>query len=623
MMRTVRRSLRAKIVMVVLLTTFAALAVSAVALLIYEVRNYGAFLVEDATTQAELLADITAPALAFDDPAAAETNLALLSRRREIDAAAVYAPDGSLFATYTRTPDTKVPPLGPAGSTIEGTALTVFHPVVQNDQVLGTVYLRSSYDLGDRVLDYLLILLGVMLPSFLVAMLISLWLAGGVTNPLQSLTGVARHIIERRDFTRRAARTTDDEIGVFVDAFNAMVAEVGQRAEDLEASNRALQQETEERRQAEIALRHADQRKDEFLATLAHELRNPLAPMVNAMTLLESPAVDPNMAKRAHGIMRRQLTQMVRLVDDLLDVSRITSGKLVIRKQPVELSQIVQNAVDTARPLIDERGQKLSVQLPHEPIHLAADAVRLSQVFSNLLNNAARYSDPGTTITLRAAVDDDGVRVSVADEGVGIPPESLASIFEMFTQGDSSRRGQTGLGVGLALARRLVELHGGTIVAASRGSGKGSEFTVILPPAREPAADPSAAPADPGPPRARRILLVDDNVDFATSMSFLLQGLGHEVRVAHDAAHAIEVARELRPELGFLDLGLPDKSGYELATELHAQPESASTVLVAVSGWGQPRDRERSRAVGFALHLVKPVELSSIRAAIAALVSNA
>jgi signal transduction histidine kinase/ActR/RegA family two-component response regulator len=622
MLDAVRRSLRAKIVIVVLLTTFAALAVSAVALLVYETRNYGAFLLRDAATQAQLLADITVPALAFDDPAAARTNLEILSQRGDIDAAAVYSADGTLFATYARSPDMEFPALGPAGSTIEGRTLTVFQPIVQNEEVMGSLYLRSSYDVGSRLVDYLMILLGVMVSSFLVATLMSLWLAGGVTNPLRALTDVVRHIIERRDFARRAPRTTDDEIGVFVDAFNTMVAEVGQRAEALEASNRALQQETEERRQAEIALRRADQRKDEFLATLAHELRNPLAPMVNSMALLEQPGIGAAAAERAHGIIRRQLGQMVRLVDDLLDVSRITSGKLGVRKERIELAQVVQNAVDTARPLLEKLGQSFSIKLPRDAVYLQGDAVRLSQVFANLLNNAARYSEPGQKVSLRATVDGDCVRVVVADQGMGIEPGNLETIFDMFTQGEGNDRAQGGLGVGLTLARRLVELHGGKIVAESRGKGQGSAFTVTLPATTMPPAQEATVPAKTPNSKPHRILLVDDNVDFATSMSTLLQGLGHEVRIAHDAAAALAVAREQRPELGFLDLGLPDKSGYELATELRAQPETASTVLVAVSGWGQPRDRERSRDAGFAMHLVKPVELQSINAAIAALVQD-
>jgi signal transduction histidine kinase/ActR/RegA family two-component response regulator len=619
MLTAARRSLRAKVVIVVMLTTLAALAVSASALLVYETRTYSTFLLDDAGTLADLLADITAPALAFDDAAAAQTNLELLSSRQEVSAAAVYSANGELFARYARSPDESFPPLGPPGSTVDGRTLVVFEPVVQNDEVLGTVYVRSSFPIGDQVMDYILILIGVMMASLAVAALMSLWLAGSVTGPLQALTEVARHVVERRDFTRRARRTTNDEIGVFVDAFNTMLAEVGARAADLEASNEALRQETEERRHAEIALRRADQAKDEFLATLAHELRNPLAPMVNAITLLEAPIAAKDVTTRAHGILRRQLTQMVRLVDDLLDVSRITSGKLVVRKQTVELSQVVQNAVDTARPLLDERRQTIAVWLPNEPVYLQADPVRLAQVFSNLLNNAAKYSSPGMQIGLRAAVEGGSVRIRVEDKGAGIGADELGRIFEMFSQGTSSGASQSGLGVGLALAKRLVELHGGNIVAESPGVGRGSVFTVTLPAMAALAASRSVSNPAPSARQARRILLVDDNVDFATSLSFLLQSVGHQVGIAHNANAALAVARELKPEIGFLDLGLPDVSGYELARALRTQPETANTLLVAVSGWGQQRDRERSREAGFALHLVKPVELTSIENVIATL----
>jgi signal transduction histidine kinase/CheY-like chemotaxis protein len=622
MLSTVRRSLRSKIVWVVLSTTLVALAVSGAALLLYETRSYGEFLVSDALTQAEILADITAPALVFDDPAAATANLKPLARRREIEAAAVYSKNGEPFATFSRSPEYRFPPLGAAGTTVEGTTLSVFQPVTQNGEVIGTVFLRSSYGIGNRIRDYFLILVGVMLPSFAVAAFLSLWLARSVTNPLESLTGVARHVVEHRDFTRRAPRTTNDEVGMFVEAFNTMLTEVGRRAEALEQTNRALQQETEERRQAEVALRRADQLKDEFLATLAHELRNPLAPMVNAVTLLESPHLKPEMVTPAHGVLRRQLAQLVRLVDDLLDVSRITSGKLVIRKEPIELSQVVTSAVETARPLLEQRNQRLTVELPERPVRLHGDLVRLSQVLSNLLNNAAKYSEPGTAVALSASVAGDSVRVKIADQGMGIAPESLGAIFGMFSQAATAHTAQTGLGVGLALARKLVELHGGTIVAESPGKGRGSVFTVTLPVvdpvATMPVAEARVKPAAPNS-TSRRILLVDDNVDFARSMSILLQRAGHSVGIAHDAESALVVARELRPEIGFLDIGLPGVNGHELAGMLRSQPESAETVLVAVSGWGQPSDRERSRAAGFAQHIVKPVEFEKMLAAVAEL----
>jgi CheY-like chemotaxis protein len=355
---------------------------------------------------------------------------------------------------------------------------------------------------------------------------------------------------------------------------------------------------------------------------LAHELRNPLAPMVNAVGLLDAPGAGTAIVRRARGILRRQLAQMVRLVDDLLDVSRITRGKLIIRKHPTELTQIVRNAIDTARPVLDECQQTLTVELPDEPVYVEADSVRLAQVFSNLLNNSARYSERGKQIKLAARVLDGQVEVRIEDQGVGIAPETLPIIFEMFSQGGSIERTQSGLGVGLGLAKRLVELHSGTIEAHSEGIGQGSVFTVRLPVVPMPQA--TCTPVRPltMATRRHRILLVDDNVDFATSLSLLLEAIGHQVRTAHDAAEALVVARELKPEVGFLDLGLPEVSGYDLARQLRAQPESAHTVLVAVSGWGQARDRERSREAGFSLHLVKPVELQSIQAALSTLVQS-
>lgn len=623
MLKTIRRSLRMKVVSIVLLTTLAALLVSTFALLTYEVENYGEFLVSDAITQADILAGITAPTLEFDDPDAAKKALELLSNRPAIRAAAIYAPDGQLFATFSRSQAERFPPLGAPGARIDSGTLTLFHPVIKNDAVLGTVYLLSSYDVGARLQDYVVILLSVLAVSLLVATLISLALAGNVTGPVRAVTDVARQVMDRRDFTLRAQRTTEDEIGVLVDAVNGMLAEVGRRADALEASNRALQQETDERRSAEAALLIADRHKNEFLATLAHELRNPLAPMVNALRLMQMPPSDPTQAKRAHAMLERQLKQMIRLVDDLLDVSRITSGKLTVRKQPVELATVVQSAVDTARPLLDERRHVLAVHLPSQPVYLQADAVRLSQVFSNLLNNAAKYSETGGTVSLSAAVNGATVRVRVDDRGIGIAPEVLPTIFDMFTQGDGSvERSPTGLGVGLALAKRLIELHGGSIEARSEGLGKGSSFVVTLPVMAALASERGepAEPVEALPNKPRRILLVDDNVDFATSLALLLESGGHDVRVAHDAEQALEAARDFRPEIGFLDLGLPKISGYDLARTLHAQPENADCVLVAVSGWGQARDRLRSQEAGFVLHLVKPVELQSIEAVLSTLV---
>jgi signal transduction histidine kinase/CheY-like chemotaxis protein len=621
-LQAINRSIRSKVIAVVLATTLVALLVSTLVLLSYEIDNYREFTASDLVTQADIVGGTTAPSLRFNLPDAATDTLALLENRPGILAAAIYTPDGELFATYGGEGGAVFPPYSTRGGPhVDGNTLTLFQPIIEDGSQLGTIYLAASYDIYDRVQDYLLILVTVMLVSLLVAAFISVWLQGGVTEPVLAVTDTARRIIEQRDFTLRARRTTDDEVGVLVDAFNAMLAEVAQRTDALEAANRALQQETEERRSAEAALRLADQRKDEFLAMLAHELRNPLAPMVNALGLIASPKADPTITQRAYSIIERQLAHMVRLVDDLLDVSRITRGKLVIRKQSVELASVVQSAVDTVRPLIETREHALTVTLPNQPVYLQADPVRLSQVFSNLLNNSAKYTEKGGRINFTATVVGSSVRVVIADDGIGISADSLPKIFQMFAQGDNSaERTQAGLGVGLALARQLIELHSGTIEAESPGLGLGSRFIVTLPVmAALTAQRPASADLPAGQRERHRILLVDDNVDFAESLELLLSGMGHEVRVAHEAEGALVTAAQFRPDFAFLDIGLPLVNGYELARRMRAQPESAATILIAVSGWGQEQDRRQAEEAGFALHLVKPVELKSIETALESL----
>ena len=601
---------------IILITTFTALLVSVVALLSYEARAYRDFLINDLTTQADILAVNSAPALAFNDPEAADANLALLAKRTGIIAAAIYTLDGRLFSTYRETGrDVEFPAnVQLRGPKVEGDELTLFHPVSQNNELLGTVYLQASYELADRIGDYLLILGAIMAISLLVAALLSLWLQGSVTGPILAVTDVAQKIVRDRDFMLRAPRTTDDEIGTLVDAFNAMLGEVGQRQQDLEESNLKLQQESDERRNAETALRLADRRKDEFLATLAHELRNPLAPMVNALALLEAPDSPPDTERHARAIIDRQLSHMVRLVEDLLDVSRISRGKLTIRKELVELGGVMKSAVDTVRPLLAAKDQSLSISLPEEAVPLQADPVRLSQVFSNLLNNATKYTPPGGRISLSAVVDEGVACVTITDSGRGISAATLPVMFEMFVQDThTDLRGQPGLGVGLALAKRLIELHGGSIEAASGGCGEGSTFAVRMPVETAPAIVPERKAPEVISDYARyRILLVDDNVDFATSLSVLLRKLGHEVEVTHDAPEALAAAGGFRPDFAFLDIGLPTMDGYELARKLLTRL-SNNVALVAISGWGQKEDRRRAREAGFHWYLVKPVDLGSIR----------
>jgi PAS domain S-box-containing protein len=377
------------------------------------------------------------------------------------------------------------------------------------------------------------------------------------------------------------------------------------------------------RKQAEDALKEADRRKDEFLALLAHELRNPLAPIRTALHLLAVPGVDAPVAARARDVMERQVHHLIRLVDDLLDVSRIMRGKIELRREPVDLADVIARATEAAQPVLDARGQELTVSLPPQPLRLEADPVRLAQVVGNLLNNSAKFTAGAGRITLTAAREGEEVVLRVRDTGIGIPADMLAQIFEPFVQGDRSLdRARGGLGIGLTLVRRLVDLHGGRVEAHSAGPGQGSEFVVRLP-ALQPAARADGAGAEGGQagpgPRApsRRVLVVDDNVDAAESLALALRLAGHDVRVAHDGPSALDAARAARPDVVLLDLGMPVMDGYEVARRLRREPGLDGVRLVALTGWGQEEDRRRTREAGFDGHLVKPVEVDIIQAVLA------
>jgi PAS domain S-box-containing protein len=372
-----------------------------------------------------------------------------------------------------------------------------------------------------------------------------------------------------------------------------------------------------ERRQAEEALKEINQRKDEFLAMLAHELRNPLAPIRNAAQILRVHAAGKPELEWARAVIDRQTRHLVRLVDDLLDVSRIVRGQIVLQKAPIELRDIVRHAVETSRPLIRARRHRFKVALPAGSVRLEGDLTRLAQVVANLLNNAAKYTEEGGQIWLDARVEGGMVVISVRDTGFGIPPALLPRIFDLFTQAERTLdRSQGGLGIGLTLVRRLVEMHGGTVEARSEGVGKGSEFIVRLPLLPLPELvdgsrlELQAPPSGTGQERGLRILVVDDNVDAAESIAMLLSMQGHETQSVHSARAALEAVPSFLPDVVLLDIGLPEMDGYEVARRLRSQHSNAieRMRLVAVTGYGQPEDRERAKEAGFDRHLVKPVE---------------
>jgi two-component system, sensor histidine kinase len=364
---------------------------------------------------------------------------------------------------------------------------------------------------------------------------------------------------------------------------------------------------------AEQSLRLADQRKDEFLATLGHELRNPLAPLLTGLHLLKIAGVKDPSAVRVSGVMERQISHLVRLVDDLLEVSRITRGLIDVRREPLDLAFIVRSAIETASGTIDAGRHQLTVDMPAEAITVLGDPVRLTQVFANILTNAAKYTDAGGEIALTVRTDGGHASIAVRDNGIGIPADHLASVFDMFTQVDrSSRRTQGGLGIGLTLVRSLVDLHGGRVEARSAGLGQGSEFIVELPvmAGRATAADITSAPR-PFPPR--RILIVDDNHDAADTLGALLAALGSTVSVAHSGGDALEALETFNPDTVLLDIGMPGMDGYEVSRRIRASPHHSDVLLIALTGWGQDHDHRQSRAAGFDHHLVKPPNLDRLR----------
>ncbi len=430
-------------------------------------------------------------------------------------------------------------------------------------------------------------------------------LLGAALKAERTSQAAAAHAAAARESSRNAG------------ALNAAL-DVNRR--ELQAAYATLERELQSRRKAERKLRDADRRKDEFLAMLAHELRNPLAPISMAAQILRAGPTSAARQEQTCQIIERQVTHMKRLLDDLLDVSRVTGGMVSLAREPHDMRQIVDDALDQSRPLINARGHHLTLNLGQHPLTVLGDGTRLVQIVTNLLNNAAKYTPPGGEIHVRLTPTDKEVALSVRDTGIGIDAKLLPNVFDLFTQGErSSDRSQGGLGLGLALVRSLTHRHGGAVRATSEGLGRGSEFRVTLPCVAAP--KPAAKTTLQEPARASApasVMIVDDNEDAARTLAQYLEAKGHQVQFAFDGKEALELAAHYAPRVLLLDIGLPDMDGYTLARRLHALPNTQDCLTLALSGYGLPEDRERSRQAGFDHHLTKPVNVPELTRLLAA-----
>lgn len=599
-------SLHQQLMRASMLTTFVAVLLSAGALLAYELAIYRNAWVADLRTQAELVARSMAAALEFKDDRLARENLLTLKSQPRIQAAAVYGAHGELIAVHAVEPHAlwarmavDAPTWGPR---FQGTTMEMTHPIERNGTRVGTLYLKARHDVWSRLTDFAGIVLVVSALSLASAFYLFGRLRRRATAPLEKMTDVAKEVIESHDWSLRAPETHYKDLGVLVNAFNRMLSECETRTSELE-------REMVTRQSVEQELRQADRHKDEFLATLAHELRNPLSPMTSAVALLRMPTASDTTRDKALVVLDRQLKHMVRLINDLLDASRMATGKLSLEAELLDVGELLSTVTEGAVSLADQHGIQLSLQLPRETLCVEGDSVRLTQVFSNLLSNAFRYTRRGGRVQITLAEEAAWVRIHVRDTGIGVEPAMQERIFNLFEQADKTlARGSAGLGVGLTLARQIIELHQGTLSMSSEGLDQGSCFTVSLPRLDCGIQDDQDA-ADAGTPwlRPLRILIADDNVDLADNFAEILRTSGHAVETVYDGEAAVRAAQARVPDIALLDIGMPKLDGYDVARRLRANHATRGVYLVAITGWGAAEDKDAAQQAGFDHHLLKPV----------------
>ena len=653
------RSIRHKLMSVVLLTTLVALVISLGTIVVYDLRAYHRNLVADISTQAELLGHMSSAALAFDDERLAQENLNLMRIRPRVTAGALYKADGSLFASYRANERVGALPakVGKEGENIAGSSVELFKPIVDNGELLGTVYLRADYELAGRTVDYLAIALGVTVLALLVALLLLRRLDFVITQPILDIADVAREVIETGDYSRRARKLSDDEVAQLVDSFNKMLAEIELRTHALERSNGELAREGEQRTQAqqevmrlnqelevrvhertmqlemtngELAMameeaRSANYAKSAFLSSMSHELRTPLNAILGFAQILSSDRLPSTLEQKKEfaGHILKSGRHLLTLINEILDLAKVESGTVSLSLEPVGLDAILQECRDMIAPLASQRG--IGMAFPDAcPLNVLADRTRLKQILLNLLSNALKYNREQGQVAIECVPHAGGrVRISVRDTGVGLDAEQLALLFQPFNRLGQEGGTEEGSGIGLVVTKRLVELMDGNI-GVSSAPGEGSTFWIEL---RVVDAVPlPAAPALPRPDLTGALLehsapvtllYVEDNPANLTLVEEIVRYCPQlQLLTATDGRLGVEMARTHLPQLILMDINLPHVNGTDALKLLRADPRTAHIPVIALTANAMPGDVERSMALGFYRYLTKPINLDEFTEAI-------
>lgn len=625
---------RHKLVAMIMATTAAALLLISGGYLIGDYYQTRRDLESELRSQGKIVAENSTAALSFEDPEAASQTLHTLASDRHVRTACIYLPNGNVLAEFRRYADSQVCPAAPGEDGVEFSPnrITLVDAIMLDKKRVGSLYLRSDVEqLTTRLKVQAALVVALLLMTLGVALFMSARLQTIVSEPVVSLARTASEVSRRGDYSLRAERRTDDELGVLVDAFNRMLERIETREAELSRANEELRREVTERRRAEqeraellVREREANRLKDEFLATLSHELRTPLNAILGWTKLLRASAVPAAGIDRALEKIERNAQVQTRLVEDLLEVSRITSGKLRLELKPVDLVGLANTAIESIRPTAEARGVAVERRLNAYTMPTVGDPDRLQQVIWNLLSNAVKFTPAGGVVTVTLTRDDGDDELSVSDSGIGIDPTFLPSVFDTFRQADASAtRTQGGLGLGLSIVRRLVEMHGGEVRAASAGLGHGSTFTVRLPVRRLEQTLPTVPADSPGNDAAailseRRlvgasILVVDDDLDTRELLVSVLEAAGAQVHAAASAGEALTTAIQVRPEAIVSDIAMPEQDGYSLMREVDgALGSSAPRVRVALTAFAGERDRTQAIDAGYQRHIPKPFDPATL-----------